>query len=113
MERSVNAEGRRHWQPGLSSERRIVARTDHETTKINNAHSGSQRHYPARRIRPGRSRHRRRRDQAMALEAGQKSKFWSVHESYQKEKTGLWDHRSAKIKKYASNYEKTTDATAD
>jgi len=52
-------------------------------------------------------------DQAMALEAGQKAKFWGVYEGYQKEKTGLWDQRIANIKKYAASYEKMTDAVAD
>lgn len=52
-------------------------------------------------------------DQAMDLEAAQKSKFWGVYAGYQKEVKGLWDQRGANIKKYADNYDKMTDAVAD
>jgi hypothetical protein len=52
-------------------------------------------------------------DAAMDLEAGDKAKFWSVYEKYQKEASGIWDQRIANIKKYAQNFEKLTDPVAD
>ena len=52
-------------------------------------------------------------DQAMNLEAEQKSKFWGVYAGYSKEMQGLWDQRIANIKKYAENYQSVTDAVAD
>ncbi len=52
-------------------------------------------------------------DQAMSLEAAQKSQFWAIYKDYQTELDGLWDKRIANIKKYADNYDNMTDATAD
>jgi len=52
-------------------------------------------------------------DQAMGLEAAQKSQFWSIYEGYQTALNALWDQRVANIKKYAANYDKMTDAIAD
>jgi hypothetical protein len=52
-------------------------------------------------------------DQAMGLEAGDKTKFWGIYEKYQKELSALWDQRLANVKKYAENYDKMTDAAAD
>jgi hypothetical protein len=52
-------------------------------------------------------------DQAMGLEAAQKSQFWSIYEGYQTALNAIWDQRIANIKKYAANYDKMTDAVAD
>jgi hypothetical protein len=52
-------------------------------------------------------------DQAMGLEAAQKSQFWKIYEGYQAELDKIWDQRVANIKKYADNFEKLTDEVAD
>ena len=52
-------------------------------------------------------------DQAMGLEAAQKSQFWAIYKDYQTELDALWDKRIANIKKYADNFDKMTDAVAD
>jgi len=52
-------------------------------------------------------------DQAMGLDAAQKSQFWGIYKDYQAELDALWDKRIANIKKYADNYDKMTDAVAD
>jgi hypothetical protein len=52
-------------------------------------------------------------DQAMGLEAGQKSQFWTIYEGYQTALNTIWDQRVANIKKYADNFDKMTDAVAD
>ncbi len=52
-------------------------------------------------------------DQAMGLEAAQKSQFWAIYKDYQTELDAFWDKRIANIKKYADNYDTMTDATAD
>ncbi len=52
-------------------------------------------------------------DQAMALEAADKVKFWSVYEKYQAEGKTLWDQRFANIMKYSENIDNMTDAVAD
>ncbi len=52
-------------------------------------------------------------DQAMALEAAQKSQFWGIYDKYQKELNAIWDQRIANIQKYADNYQTMTDAVAD
>ena len=52
-------------------------------------------------------------DQAMGLEAAQKSQFWAIYDKYQKELTALGDQRLANIKKYADNWPDTSDAVAD
>lgn len=52
-------------------------------------------------------------DQAMALEAGGKAKFWSVYEKYQAEVKTLWDQRLANITKYAANVDTMTDTVAE
>jgi hypothetical protein len=52
-------------------------------------------------------------DQAMGLEAAQKSQFWTIYDGYQKELNAVWDQRVANIKKYADNFDKMTDQIAD
>jgi hypothetical protein len=52
-------------------------------------------------------------DQAMGLEAAQKSQFWSIYDGYQTALNAIWDQRIANIKKYADNFDKMTDGTAD
>ncbi len=52
-------------------------------------------------------------DQAMGLEAAQKSQFWTIYDEYQKSLNSIWDQRIANITKYADNFEKMTDAVAD
>ncbi len=52
-------------------------------------------------------------DQAMNLEPADKAKFWFVYDKYAQEIKGIWDQRVANILKYAENFEKMTDATAD
>ena len=52
-------------------------------------------------------------DEAMALEPGDKAKFWGVYDGYQKEMKALWDRRLANIKLYAQNFDKLTDPVAD
>lgn len=51
-------------------------------------------------------------DQAMALDAGDKAKFWGIYAGYQKELDAIWDVRLANVKKYAENYQAMTDAVA-
>ncbi len=52
-------------------------------------------------------------DQAMGLEAAQKSAFWSIYSDYQVALDKVWDQRLANIKKYADTIDKMTDETAD
>jgi len=52
-------------------------------------------------------------DQAMGLDAEQKSQFWAIYKDYQAELDKHWDQRLANIKKYADNYDKMTDAIAE
>jgi hypothetical protein len=52
-------------------------------------------------------------DQAMALEAGDKAKFWAIYQSFQKELDAIWDVRLANVRKYAENYQSMSDAVAD
>ncbi len=52
-------------------------------------------------------------DQAMELEAAQKSQFWAIYKDYQAALDAIWDQRIANIKMYADNAEKMTDAVAD
>ena len=52
-------------------------------------------------------------DQAMGLEAAQKSQFWAIYDKYQKELTALGDQRMANIRKYAENWPNTPDTVAD
>jgi hypothetical protein len=52
-------------------------------------------------------------DQAMELEAAQKSQFWAIYKDYQAELDLLGDQRVANIKKYAENFTKMTDQAAD
>jgi hypothetical protein len=52
-------------------------------------------------------------DQAMELEAAQKSQFWAIYADYQKALDAIWEQRIVNIAKYADNIEKMTDAIAD
>ena len=52
-------------------------------------------------------------DQAMELDAGDKAKFWSIYQGFQKELDAIWDTRLANVKKYAESYQSMTDAVAD
>jgi hypothetical protein len=52
-------------------------------------------------------------DQAMGLEAAQKSQFWTIYNGYQTELNAIGDQRVANIKKYADNFDKMTDEIAD
>jgi len=52
-------------------------------------------------------------DKAMGLDAGDKAKFWTIYQSFQKELDPIWDIRLANFRKYAENYESMTDAVAD
>jgi len=52
-------------------------------------------------------------DQAMALDAGNKAKFWSIYQGFQKELDAIWDVRLANVKKYAETYQSMTDPVAD
>ena len=52
-------------------------------------------------------------DQAMELEAAQKSQFWGIYDAYQKALNPIGDQRVANIKKYADNIDKMTDVIAD
>jgi hypothetical protein len=52
-------------------------------------------------------------DQAMGLEAAQKSQFWGIYDGYQKALNAIGDQRVANIKKYADNVDKMTDPIAD
>ena len=52
-------------------------------------------------------------DQAMGLEAAQKSQFWTIYDGYQKALNAIGDQRVANIKKYADNIDKMTDVIAD
>jgi len=52
-------------------------------------------------------------DQAMDLEAAQKSQFWTVYADYQTALDKIGDQRIANIKKYADNFDAMTDEIAD
>jgi hypothetical protein len=52
-------------------------------------------------------------DQAMALEPGDKAKFWGIYQGFQKELDSIWDVRLTNIKKYAETYQAMTDPVAD
>jgi len=52
-------------------------------------------------------------DQAMALEAGDKAKFWQIYQGFQKELDAIWDVRLSNVKKYAETYQAMTDPVAD
>lgn len=52
-------------------------------------------------------------DQAMALDAGDKAKFWTIYQNFQKELDPIWDGRLANFRKYAENYQNMTDGVAD
>jgi len=52
-------------------------------------------------------------DQAMALDAGGKAKFWGIYQGFQKELDAIWDVRLANVKKYAETYQSMTDPIAD
>ena len=52
-------------------------------------------------------------DQGMGLDAAQKSQFWTIYNNYQTELNVIGDQRVANMKKYAENFDKMTDATAD
>jgi hypothetical protein len=52
-------------------------------------------------------------DQAMALEAADKAKFWTIYQGFQKELDAIWDARLGNVKKYAETYQSMTDAIAD
>ena len=52
-------------------------------------------------------------DQAMALDAGDKAKFWTIYQNFQKELDAIWDVRLANVRKYAENHQSMTDAVAD
>ena len=52
-------------------------------------------------------------DQAMALDAADKVKFWTIYQGFQKELDAIWDVRLANFKKYAESYQSMTDAVAD
>ena len=52
-------------------------------------------------------------DQAMALDAGDKAKFWGIYKGFQGELDKIWDVRLANVKKYAETYDSMTDPVAD
>jgi hypothetical protein len=52
-------------------------------------------------------------DQAMGLDAANKSQFWAIYAEYQTALDSIWDQRIANITKYADNVEKMTDEIAD
>ena len=52
-------------------------------------------------------------DQAMALDAGDKAKFWGIYAGFQKELDAIWDVRLTNLKKYADNYQSMSDPVAD
>jgi hypothetical protein len=52
-------------------------------------------------------------DQAMGLDAAQKSQFWAIYADYQAALDKIWDQRMANIAKYADTFDKMTDQTAD
>jgi hypothetical protein len=52
-------------------------------------------------------------DQAVGLDAANKSQFWAIYTEYQTALDLIWDQRIANITKYAENYEKMTDEIAD
>jgi hypothetical protein len=52
-------------------------------------------------------------DKAMALDAADKAKFWTIYQGFQKELDAIWDVRLGNVKKYAENYGSMTDAVAD
>jgi hypothetical protein len=52
-------------------------------------------------------------DQAMALDAADKAKFWTVYQGFQKELDAIWDVRLGNVKQYAETYQSITDAVAD
>jgi len=51
-------------------------------------------------------------DQAMQLEAAQKSQFWAIYADYQVALDAIWDQRLVNIKTYADNVQKMTDEIA-
>lgn len=52
-------------------------------------------------------------DEAMALDAAQKSQFWAIYDGYQTALNPIWDQRIANIKKYADSVNNITDEIAD
>jgi hypothetical protein len=52
-------------------------------------------------------------DQAMELDAAQKSQFWAIYADYQVALDKIWDQRIANINMYADNVDKMTDAISD
>jgi hypothetical protein len=52
-------------------------------------------------------------DQAMNLDAAQKSQFWGIYKDYQASLDKIWDLRFENIKKYADTIDKMTDEIAD
>ena len=52
-------------------------------------------------------------DQAMRLDAAQKSQFWAIYADYQVALDAIWDQRFANMKAYADSIGKMTDAVAD
>jgi hypothetical protein len=52
-------------------------------------------------------------DQAMGLEAAQKSQFWTIYDGYQTALNALWDQRIANMKQYADNLDRITEEIAD
>jgi hypothetical protein len=52
-------------------------------------------------------------DQAMNLDAAQKSQFWAIYKDYQTALDKIWDMRYENIKKYADTIDNMTDPVAD
>ena len=52
-------------------------------------------------------------DRAMGLDAGEKAKFWSVYQGFQKELDAIWDVRLANVRKFGENFQSMTDGVAD
>jgi hypothetical protein len=52
-------------------------------------------------------------DQAMNLDAAQKSQFWGIYKDYQAALDKIWDMRFENIKKYADTIDNMTDPVAD
>src|SRR4051794_19501969 len=52
-------------------------------------------------------------DEAMALDAADKAKFWNIYQGFQKDLDAIWDVRLGNVKKYAETYDSMTDAVAD
>jgi hypothetical protein len=51
--------------------------------------------------------------QVMRLDAGDAEKFWPIYKEFETELTKIGDQIVLVVKKYADNYDKMTDATAD